>query len=70
MADKRIYEVVFIVNPDADDNEVMRLSEAIQKIATSQGGSITKTEVIPEDRDQSGRQHHENRGHGPASARV
>ncbi len=46
MADKRIYEVVFIVNPDADDNEVMRLSEAIQKIATSQGGSITKTEVM------------------------
>ena len=46
MADKRIYEVVFIINPDADDNEVMRLSEAMQKIVTGQGGSITKTEVM------------------------
>ena len=46
MADKRIYEVVFIINPDADDNEVMRLSEAMQKIVTGQGGSITKNEVM------------------------
>ena len=46
MANKRIYEVVFIINPEADDNEVMRLSEAMQKIITSQGGSITKTEVM------------------------
>ena len=47
MADKkRTYEVVFIINPDADDNEVMRLSEAMQKIITNQGGSITKTEMM------------------------
>lgn len=46
MAEKRIYEVVFIVNPDADDTEVMRLSEAMQKIITNQGGSITKTEMM------------------------
>jgi len=43
---KRTYEVVFIINPDADDNEVMRLSEAMQKIITNQGGSITKTEMM------------------------
>ena len=47
MADKkRTYEVVFIINPGADDNEVMRLSEAMQKIITNQGGSITKTEMM------------------------
>jgi small subunit ribosomal protein S6 len=46
LADKRTYEVVFIVNPEADDTEVMRLSEAMQKIVTNQGASITKTEMM------------------------
>jgi small subunit ribosomal protein S6 len=34
------------VNPEADDTEVMRLSEAMQKIVTNQGASITKTEMM------------------------
>lgn len=46
MAEKRIYELVFIVEPDADDEEVMRLTEALQKIVTSQEGVITKTEMM------------------------
>ncbi len=46
MAEKRIYEVVFIINPEAGDDEVMRLNEGVQKIITSQGGSVTKTEII------------------------
>jgi len=46
LADKRTYEIVFIVNPDADDAEVMRLTEAIQKIITDQGGIVTKTEMM------------------------
>ena len=46
MAEKRTYEVVFIIDPGAGDDEVMRLSEAVQKIITGQGGSITKTEVM------------------------
>ena len=46
MADKRTYEVIFIVDPDTADDEVMQLSEGIQKIITSQGGSITKTEMM------------------------
>jgi len=46
LAEKRTYEVVFIVNPDADDTEVMRLSEAMQKIVTNQGGTVTKTEMM------------------------
>jgi len=46
LAEKRIYEVVFIINPEASDDEVMRLNEGVQKIITSQGGSITKTEIM------------------------
>jgi small subunit ribosomal protein S6 len=46
LAAKRIYEVVFIIDPAADDEEVMKLSEAVQKIVTSQNGAITKTEVM------------------------
>ena len=46
MADKRTYEVIFIVDPDTADDEVMQLSESIQKIITGQGGSITKTEMM------------------------
>ena len=46
MAEKRTYEIVFIVNPDAEDAEVMKLTEAVQKIITDQGGSITKTEMM------------------------
>jgi small subunit ribosomal protein S6 len=46
LAEKRTYEVVFIIDPTASDDEVMRLSEAVQKIITGQGGVITKTEVM------------------------
>ena len=46
MAEKRIYEVVFIINPEVGDDEVMRLNEGVQKIITSQGGIITKTEIM------------------------
>ena len=45
MADKRTYEIVFIVDPGADDAEVMKLSEAVQKIITDQGGAITKIDM-------------------------
>jgi small subunit ribosomal protein S6 len=46
LAEKRIYEVVFIINPEAGDDEVIRLNEGVQKIITSQGGIITKTEIM------------------------
>ena len=46
MAEKRTYEVIFIIDPDMADNDVMQLSESVQKIITSQGGSITKTEMM------------------------
>ena len=46
MAEKRTYEVVFIIDPTVGDDEVMKLSETVQKIITTQGGTITKTEVM------------------------
>lgn len=46
MAEKRTYEVIFIIDPDAEDAEVMRLTEAVQKIITDQGGNIVKTEMM------------------------
>jgi small subunit ribosomal protein S6 len=45
LAKKRIYEIVFIVDPEADDTEAMKLSEAVQKIITDQGGSIAKIDM-------------------------
>ena len=46
MAEKRSYEIIFIVDPAAEDAEVMRLTEAAQKIITDQGGQIIKTEMM------------------------
>jgi len=46
VAEKRSYEIVFIIDPDAEDAEVMRLTEAAQKIITDQGGTIVKTEMM------------------------
>lgn len=40
----RQYEVVFIVDPGADDEEVNRLTEHHKQIVTDQGGTITKSE--------------------------
>jgi small subunit ribosomal protein S6 len=37
---------MFIVDPDAGEDDVMKLSEGVQKIITGQGGSITKTEMM------------------------
>jgi len=42
---KRQYEVVFIVDPTADD-EVSKLSENFAQIVTDQGGAVTKNEVL------------------------
>lgn len=46
MDTQRQYEVVFIVNPDADDEEVTRLSDGFKQIVTDQGGTVTKHESM------------------------
>ena len=45
MDTKRQYEVVFIVDPTADD-EVSKLSENFAQIITDQGGTVTRNEVM------------------------
>lgn len=43
---QRQYEVVFIVDPTADDDEVTRLTDTLKQIATDQGGVVTKAESM------------------------
>ena len=42
---KRQYEVVFIVDPTADD-EVSKLTDSLTQIVTDQGGVVTKAETM------------------------
>lgn len=44
MAEKRIYEIVFIIDPDTGEDEATRLTEALQQTITDQGGIVTKSE--------------------------
>ncbi|MEP6820161.1 MAG: 30S ribosomal protein S6 [bacterium] len=46
METKRQYEVVFIVDPTADEDEVTRLTDGFKQIVTDQGGTITKSETM------------------------
>ena len=46
MAEKRIYEVVFIVDTDTSEDETTRLIEGLQRIVTDQGGTITRNELM------------------------
>jgi len=42
---QRQYEVVFIVDPTADD-EVGRLTDSFKQVITDQGGTVTKAETM------------------------
>lgn len=46
MAEKRVYEVVFIVDPGTQEDEVTRLTENLRTIITDQGGTVTKSEIL------------------------
>ena len=46
MAEKRVYEVVYIVDPGTQEDEVTRLSENLRTIITDQGGNVTRSEVL------------------------
>ncbi|MDQ5844860.1 MAG: 30S ribosomal protein S6 [Acidobacteriota bacterium] len=46
METQRQYEVVFIVDPTADEDEVARLTEGFKQVATDQGGTVTKSESM------------------------
>ncbi|WP_352431816.1 30S ribosomal protein S6 [Pyrinomonas sp.] len=46
MADKRVYEILFIVDPNTNDEDLARLSESLQQTITEQGGVVTKAENL------------------------
>ena len=46
MAEKRIYEVVFIIDPATGEEDSTRLVENLQKIVTDQGAVVTKNESM------------------------
>jgi small subunit ribosomal protein S6 len=46
LAEKRTYEVVFIIDPATGEEDSTRLVENLQKIVTDQGGAITKSESM------------------------
>jgi small subunit ribosomal protein S6 len=46
LADNRVYEVVFIVDPDTSEEDLTRLTENLRAIVTDQGGNVTKSEVM------------------------
>ncbi len=44
LAEKRTYEVMYIVDTGINDDDVARLSENLTQIVTDQGGTVTKNE--------------------------
>jgi small subunit ribosomal protein S6 len=46
LAEQRVYEVVFIVDPETGGEEVTRLTENFRHIVAEQGGHITRTESM------------------------
>jgi small subunit ribosomal protein S6 len=44
LATQRTYEVMFIVDTAASEEDITRLNENLQQIITDQGGTITKNE--------------------------
>lgn len=46
MAEKRVYEVMYIAQPETADEDITKLNEAIQQQIEREGGTIVKTEVM------------------------
>lgn len=46
METQRQYEVVFIVDPAAEEAELTSLTESLKQIATDRGGTVTKAESM------------------------
>jgi small subunit ribosomal protein S6 len=44
LAEKRTYEVMYIIDTSVADDDVTRLSENLTTIVTDQGGTVTKNE--------------------------
>ena len=46
MAEKRVYEVMYIATPETADEDITKLNEAIQQQIERDGGSVVKTELM------------------------
>jgi small subunit ribosomal protein S6 len=46
LAEKRVYEVIFIVDPDTQEEEMTKLTTNLSGIITDQGGTVTRNEVL------------------------
>jgi small subunit ribosomal protein S6 len=46
LAEQRVYEVVFIVEPSTPDEDLTRLTENLRTIITEQGGTIVRHEMM------------------------
>jgi small subunit ribosomal protein S6 len=46
LAENRVYEVLFIVDPDTPEDDATRLSDNLRNIITEQGGTVTRNEVL------------------------
>jgi len=46
LAEQRVYEVVFIIDPATPDEDLTRLRDNFQNIVTEQGGRLVKNEVM------------------------
>jgi small subunit ribosomal protein S6 len=46
LAEQRVYEVVFIVDPSTQDEDLTRLSDNLRHIITEQGGTIVRHEMM------------------------
>jgi small subunit ribosomal protein S6 len=44
LAEQRTYEVMFIIDPKAGDDDVTRITETMHHIISDQGGTVTKSE--------------------------
>ena len=46
MAEKRVYEVMYIGAPETADEDITKLNEAIQQQVEKEGGTVVKTELM------------------------
>jgi small subunit ribosomal protein S6 len=46
LAEKRVYEVIFIVDPDTQEEEMTKLTQNLSAVVTDQGGTVTRNEVL------------------------
>jgi small subunit ribosomal protein S6 len=46
LAEQRVYEVVFIVDPSTQEDVLTRLTDTLQQIVTDQGGNVVRREVM------------------------